>query len=82
MQRVFRTRQPVIIYPRPQRRLGKPRSSTRCAGDKVLMAETGNSRCCGAASPRSAGSTSISCGDWRRGANIGEIERVLPPTAA
>jgi alanine-glyoxylate transaminase/serine-glyoxylate transaminase/serine-pyruvate transaminase len=79
MQRVFRTRQPVIIYPSSGTGAWEAAIvNTLAPGDKVLMAETGQFAVLwrGIADKFRLDVDFIP-GDWRRGADIAEIEARL-----
>jgi alanine-glyoxylate transaminase/serine-glyoxylate transaminase/serine-pyruvate transaminase len=79
MQRVFRTKQPVIIYPSSGTGAWEAAIvNTLQPGDKVLMAETGQFAVLwhGIADKFKLDVDFIP-GDWRRGADIAEIEARL-----
>jgi alanine-glyoxylate transaminase/serine-glyoxylate transaminase/serine-pyruvate transaminase len=79
MQRVFRTRQPVIIYPSSGTGAWEAAIvNTLAPGDKVLMAETGQFAVLwrGIAEKFKLDIDFLS-GDWRHGADIGAIEARL-----
>jgi alanine-glyoxylate transaminase / serine-glyoxylate transaminase / serine-pyruvate transaminase len=79
MQRLFRTKQPVIIYPSSGTGAWEAAIvNTLQPGDKVLMAETGQFAVLwrGIAEKFKLDVDFIP-GDWRRGADIGEIEARL-----
>jgi alanine-glyoxylate transaminase/serine-glyoxylate transaminase/serine-pyruvate transaminase len=78
-QRIFRTRQPVIIYPSSGTGAWEAAIvNTLSPGDKVLMAETGQFAVLwrGIAEKFKL-DVDFMPGDWRRGANINEIEERL-----
>ena len=79
MQRVFRTKQPVIIYPSSGTGAWEAAIvNTLVPGDKVLMAETGQFAVLwrGIAEKFKLDVDFIP-GDWRHGADLGEIEARL-----
>src|SRR5580700_3171483 len=79
MQRMFRTRQPVIIYPSSGTGAWEAAIvNTLLPGDKVLMAETGQFAVLwlGIADKFKL-DVDFLPGDWRRGANVAEIEARL-----
>jgi alanine-glyoxylate transaminase / serine-glyoxylate transaminase / serine-pyruvate transaminase len=79
MQRVFRTRQPVIIYPSSGTGAWEAAIvNTLSPGDKILMAETGQFAVLwhGIADKFKLDVDFIP-GDWRRGADIADIEARL-----
>ena len=78
-QRVFRTKQPVIIYPASGSGAWEAAIvNTLLPGDKVLMAETGQFAVLwlGIADKFKL-DVDFLPGDWRRGANVAEIEARL-----
>jgi len=84
MQRVFRTKQPVIIYPSSGSGAWEAAIvNTLQPGDKVLMAETGQFAVLwrGIAEKFKL-DVDFMPGDWRRGADIGEIEARLADIGA
>jgi alanine-glyoxylate transaminase / serine-glyoxylate transaminase / serine-pyruvate transaminase len=79
MQRVFRTRQPVIIYPSSGTGAWEAAIvNTLSPGDKVLMAETGQFAVLwrGIADKFKL-DVDFLAGDWRRGADVEQIEARL-----
>ncbi|HJZ21490.1 MAG TPA: aminotransferase class V-fold PLP-dependent enzyme [Bradyrhizobium sp.] len=79
MQRMFRTKQPVIIYPSSGTGAWEAAIvNTLLPGDKVLMAETGQFAVLwlGIADKFKL-DVDFLPGDWRRGANVAEIEARL-----
>jgi alanine-glyoxylate transaminase/serine-glyoxylate transaminase/serine-pyruvate transaminase len=79
MQRVFRTKQPVIIYPSSGTGAWEAGIvNTLSPGDKVLMAETGQFAALwrGLAEKFKLDIDFVS-GDWRHGADLGQIEARL-----
>jgi alanine-glyoxylate transaminase/serine-glyoxylate transaminase/serine-pyruvate transaminase len=79
MQRVFRTKQPVIIYPSSGTGAWEAAIvNTLSPGDKVLMAETGQFAALwrGLAEKFKLDIDFVS-GDWRHGADLGQIEARL-----
>src|ERR1700712_5555011 len=79
IQRVFRTKQPVIIYPSSGTGAWEAAIvNTLLPGDKVLMAETGQFAVLwlGIAEKFKLDVDFVP-GDWRRGADVGEIEARL-----
>ena len=79
MKRVFRTRNPVIIYPASGTGAWEAALvNTLSAGDKVLMAETGHFASLWFKMARKLGlEIDFIPGDWRHGADHEEIERRL-----
>jgi alanine-glyoxylate transaminase/serine-glyoxylate transaminase/serine-pyruvate transaminase len=78
-QRVFRTKQPVIIYPSSGTGAWEAAIvNTLSPGDKVLMAETGQFAVLwrGIADKFKL-DVDFLAGDWRRGADVGQIEARL-----
>jgi len=78
-QRVFRTKQPVIIYPSSGTGAWEAAIvNTLSPGDKVLMAETGQFAVLwrGIADKFKL-DVDFLAGDWRRGADVGQIEAQL-----
>jgi alanine-glyoxylate transaminase/serine-glyoxylate transaminase/serine-pyruvate transaminase len=79
MQRVFRTRQPVIVYPSSGTGAWEAAIvNTLSPGDKVLMAETGQFAVLwrGIADKFKL-DVDFLAGDWRRGADVEQIEARL-----
>jgi len=79
MQRVFRTRQPVIVYPSSGTGAWEAAIvNTLSPGDKVLMAETGQFAVLwrGIADKFKL-DVDFLAGDWRRGADVAQIEARL-----
>src|SRR3979411_332567 len=79
MQRVFRTKQPVIIYPSSGTGAWEAAIvNTLQPGDKVLMAETGQFAVlwCGIADKFRL-DVDFLPGNWRRGADVEQIEARL-----
>ena len=82
MQRMFRTKQPVIIYPSSGTGAWEAAIvNTLPPGDKVLMCETGQFAVLwrGIADKFKLDVDFIP-GDWRHGADLARSRRVLPPT--
>ncbi len=79
MKRIFKTRHPVVIYPASGTGAWEAALvNTFSAGDKVLMSETGHFS---SLWTKMAGKLGLQVdlipGDWRHGANVGEIEARL-----
>src|SRR2546423_11642414 len=79
MQRVFRTQQPVIIYPASGTGAWEAAIvNTLSAGDKVLMAETGQFAVLWLGiAEKFKPDVDFLPGDWRRGADLEQIEARL-----
>ena len=79
MQRVFKTRHPVIIYPASGTGAWEAALvNTLSAGDKVLMSETGHFATLWLKMAKRLGlDVEVIPGDWRHGADFAEIEKRL-----
>src|ERR1700674_279784 len=79
MKRIFRTRHPVVIYPASGTGAWEAAlANTLSPGDKVLMSETGHFSSLWTKMAKKLGlEVDLIAGDWRHGADAGEIEARL-----